>query len=138
MSEPSPSGVMRHGLDAAFQAEEARKSSLILEAQRLRVQGEDEAPAAQFAEAARIEEGLADACEHRSLIEKAFIHRFRAASCWAHARNFHRSLDLCGALFARPELPSRLRQRVEEYRRLIRARRSSWYAELVSGATSEA
>ena len=86
MSEHSYSGVTRCGLGAAFEADEARKSSLILEAQRLRQQGQDEGAAARFAEAAGIEEGLADRCEERSLVEKAFIHRFRffvrMMFCW--------------------------------------------------------
>lgn len=137
MTMDSLRGVARQGLDEAFVAEEARKSSLILEAQQRRQQGQDEAAAARFAEAAEIEECLADGCEIKRLLEKAFIHRFSAAGCWAQAGNFYRSLDLCAALLARPELPERLRKRVEDYSRLIRARRSSWYAELASAAAAE-
>jgi hypothetical protein len=129
--------VPRRGVDTAFEREEGRKSSLLLEAQRLRQLVQDEAAAARFAEAAEIEESLAHQCEGQNLIEKALIHRFSAASCWAQAGNFYRSLDLCAALLAHPKLPPGLRNRVEEYSRVIRSRRSSWYAELASLAASE-
>jgi hypothetical protein len=48
-----------------------------------------EGAAVRFAEAAAIEECLGDTCVKQDLKEKSFVHRFRAASCRAHARNFY-------------------------------------------------
>ena len=138
MSQRSARGIERRGLDAAFEAEEARKSSLILEAQLLREQQQDETAAEKFAQAAEIEERLSDLCEARGLVEKSFVHRFSAASCWAQAGNFYRALALCDGLLARADLSDRLRQRVEEYAAAIRARRSQWYKGLaLAPASSE-
>ncbi|MGH9844467.1 MAG: hypothetical protein ACREEM_37575, partial [Blastocatellia bacterium] len=55
-------GINRTGLEAAFEAEEARKSNLILEAQLLREQARADEAVAKFAEAARIEESLGQHC----------------------------------------------------------------------------
>jgi hypothetical protein len=135
MSKQPAKGISRSGVDVQLEADEARKSALILEAQRL-LQQQDEAAAARFAQAAEIEEQLSEACEARALLEKALIHRFSAASCWAQAGNFYRAIVLCDGLLNRPELPEGLARRVREYTRTIRSRRSSWYAELASTATA--
>lgn len=124
-------GINRRGLDAAFEAEEARKSALILEARLLREQRQDEAAAQRFAQAAEIEERLADTCEAKGLPEKSLVHRFSAASCWAQAGNFYRAITLCDDLLSRPDLPDRLRRRVHDYTVTLRARRAQWYAGLV-------
>lgn len=81
MSEPLPRGIDRSGLDAAFEADEAHKSNLILQARLLRDQNQDETAARNFAEVAEIEERLSDHCAERGLLEKSFVHRFSAASC---------------------------------------------------------
>lgn len=122
-------GLDRQGLDTAFEAEETRKSSLILEAQLLRAQQREEA-ALKFAQAAEIEEHLAERCEARGLDEKSFAHRFSAVSCWAQAGNFYQAIALCDALLARADLPARLRQRVQQYAMTLRGRRTQLYAEL--------
>lgn len=122
-------GISRHGLNEQFAAEEARKSALILEARLLRDQ-QDEGAAARFAEAAAIEEQLSELCEAQGLAEKANLHRFSAASCWALAGNFYRALILCDDLLSRSDLPVRLWQRVSEYARVVRQRRAEWYAGL--------
>jgi hypothetical protein len=121
----------RRGLDTTFEADEVLKSNLILEARLLREQQQDETAAHKFAQAALIEETLSDACEERGLHEKAFVHRFSAASCWAQAGNFSRVIELCGILLGRGDLPERLRQRVQEYAQTLRTRRSQWCAGLV-------
>jgi len=136
MSQHPKRGISRLGLDAAFEAEETRKSSLILEAQLLREQQQDETAAEKFAQAAEIDERLSDLCEARGLVEKSFVHRFSAASCWAQAGNFYRALALCDGLLARADLSHRLRQRVEEYAAAIRARRSQWYKALALAPAS--
>ena len=129
MNQEPLHGVNRQGLDSAFEAEEVRKSNLLLEAQVLRERQADEA-ATKFAQAAEIEEVLSETCLVNGLIEKSFVHRFSAASCWAQAGNFYQAIALCEELLARPELPERLCQRVRDYSLTLRARRAKLYAEL--------
>lgn len=131
MSQSESHGIPRAGLDATFAAEEARKSDLLLNAQLLRAQGQSEAAAAAFAQAAAIEENLSDRCAREGLTAKALVHRFSAASCWAQAGNFYQAIAWCDDLLARPDLPEPLRQRVQEYAHTLRARRAQWYADLV-------
>jgi hypothetical protein len=131
MNQQPARGISRQDLGAAFEADEARKSRLILEAQLLREQQQDEA-AAKFAQAAVIEERLSNICEAKGLVEKSFVHGFSAASCWAQAGNFYHAIALCDVLLARPYLPDRLRQRIYDYAQILRARRAQWYAEFVS------
>lgn len=129
MNQQSLQGISREGLDAAFETDETRKSDLLLSAERLREQAPDEA-AARFAEAAQIEGSLSWRCEAQGLIEKALVHRFSAASCWAQAGNFYQAIAICDELLARRDLPERLRQRVLEYTHTLRIRRAHWYEEL--------
>jgi hypothetical protein len=137
MNQQLPQGINRQGLDATFEADEARKSNLILYAQVLRQQHEDEAAATQFAEAARLEGRLSDLCEAQGLMEKSLVHRFSAASCWAQAGDFYHAIALCDDLLARTDLPDRLRQRIAEYAQTLRDRRSHWYEELVLETTDQ-
>lgn len=127
-------GISRGGLDAAFEAEETRKSELILQASLLHKQGDDEAAAPKFAEAATIEERLRDQCRAHGLVPKSFVHAFSAAGCWARAGDFYHSLMLCDELLARTDLPDRLRARVGGYAATLRTRRSEWYAALLKTA----
>jgi hypothetical protein len=131
MNQSSARGVKRQGVDAAFEADESRKSGLILEAQMLRAQHKPEAAADKFAEAAVIEERLHDLCITKGLMAKAFVHGFSAASCWAQAGDFHHAIVLCHALLAHTELPARLRQRIDAYVKTLCTRRAQWYEELV-------
>ena len=129
MNQASPRGIGRSGLDAAFEADEARKSNLILRARMLRDQHDDERASQHFAEAAEIEERLSQRCEELGLAEKSFVHRFSAASCWAHAGNIYQAISLCGELLA-CDLSNRLRRDVEQYTEVLRRRRSQLYAQL--------
>ena len=132
MSDERPMrGISRQGLDEEFQAEETRKSNLMLQAALLREQGQDEAAADKFAETAAIEERLRDQCEAQALMPKSLVHAFSAAGCWAQAGDFHHALTLCDGLLARADVPDRLRRRVEEYAATLRTRRSEWYAALL-------
>ena len=83
------SGIRRQGLDDAFQATESAKSRLLLEAALLREQGQEEAAAVRFAQVAAMEEQLFNVCREQGLMEKANVHHFSAASCWAQAGNFY-------------------------------------------------
>lgn len=130
MNHQPSQGIIRDGLNAAFEADEARKTTLILEARLHREQGLDEEAVAGFAEAARIEERLGQRCLEQSLIEKSFVHYFSAASCWAQAGNFYQAIALCNELLRQAELPERLRQRIQSYAHSIRLRRAHWYEEL--------
>lgn len=138
MSEQPARGISRQGLDTSFEADESRKSDLIVEAQLLRERGQHEAAVDKFAEAAEIEERLSDQCEAKGLREKSLVHRFSAASCWAQAGNFYRAIALCDELLARRDLPDRLRRRIQDYAQTLRARRDQWSAGVVlEAATSE-
>jgi len=131
MNHLSTRGISRHGLDAGFAAEETRKSQLMLEAQLLRAQHQSRAAADKMAEAAAIEEQLREVCFTQGLTEKAFLHGFSAASCWAQAGNFHHAIMLCQNLLAHTALPDRLRQHIDTYAKTLDARRAQWYEELV-------
>lgn len=133
MSDQSKKGIRRDGLGPEFAAEEARKSNLILEANFLRARGEVDDAVARFAEAAEIEEKLGEQCEAAGLNEKAWVHRFSTASCWAQAGNFYEAVMLGDALLARPDLPGPLRRHVQEFTQAIRRRRSEW-ASVLAGA----
>jgi hypothetical protein len=131
MNHPSRHGISRQGVDAALAADESRKSRLMLEAQLLRAQQQSEAAAEKFAEAAMIEERLRDAYFAQGLSDKAFMHGFSAASCWAQAGDFHHAIGLCHEMLAHSQLPERLRHRIDAYVKTLRARRAQWYVELV-------
>ena len=131
MGQQSARSINQQGLDAAFEAQETHKSDLILGARLLRERQQDEAAAEKFAQAAEIEEHLSEICEAKGLVEKSFVHRFSAASCWAQAGNFSRAITLCDDLLARADLPDHLRQHVHDYADTLRARRAQWYAGLV-------
>jgi hypothetical protein len=135
MSQQPARGINRQVVDAAFEADESRKSNLILAARLLREQTEDEAASRKFAEAAELEERLGERCTAQGLREKAWVHRFSAASCWAQAGNFYQSLSMCDDLLADADLPDRLRQRIQDYGDTLRARRAQWYAGLALEAT---
>ena len=129
-------GISRQGLDAAFQAEETRKSDLILQASLLREQGRNEEASQNFAEAAAIEEHLEKRCREQGLAEKSFVHAFSAAGCWAKAGDFYHAITLCDALLQRPGLTDRLRLRVQEYADTLRARRDALFADLMRASSS--
>ena len=131
MSNPTGRGLSRQGVDAAFVTVEAQKSHLLLEAQLLRAQQQAEAAADKLVEAAMIEERLRERCFTMGLRNKAFVHGFSAASCWAQAGDFHHAIGVCQNLLAHPDLPTRLRHRVAAYAKTLCARRAQWYEELV-------
>src|SRR5437016_4053857 len=130
MSCSASRGLDRRGLDQAFVADENRKSAILLQAQLLRAQDSDEAAATLLAEAAQIEERLSDRCLAAGLREKAWLHRFSAASCWAQAGNFYQAIAWCDDLLGQPDLSGPLRARVQNYAQQLRASRAQWYAVL--------
>ena len=130
MISPASRGVSRVGLDETFEAQERRKSTLLLEARMLRDQGDEDAAALRFVEAAAVEEQLSDLCAERGLTEKSRVHRFSAASCWAAAGNFYDALVACDALLNQPGLAEPLRRAAAQYSETIRTRRAKWHAGL--------
>ena len=131
MSHPAVHGVNRQGVDGTFETDEARKSQLMVQAQMLQAQQKPEEAADKLAEAAVIEERLRALCVAQGLTQKAFVHGFSAASCWAQAGDFHHAIVLCQELLAQNALPARLRQRIHGYVKTLCARRAQWYKELV-------
>jgi len=113
----------------ALAKEEVRKSNLILEANLLKAQHRYQDAADRFAEAAQVEERLSEELLQRGLLDKYFIHRFSALSCWAQAGDVYRAIVLGQELLTHPDLPDPLRQSIEDYVRLLRARRVRWFAE---------
>lgn len=123
-------GIRRKGLNLVFTEEEERKSHLVLEANLLKEQNRYQEAADRFADAARIEEKLSDVLTEQDLTEKYFVHRFSAASCWAHAGNIYQAIVMCNDLLQHPDLPEALEQRIEEYLQVLQARREEWVARL--------
>lgn len=127
MSHQPARGISRKGLDAAFEADEVQKSNLILEAHLWREQQQEDKAATHFARAAVIEERLGQICEKKGLVEKSFVHRFSAASCWAQAGNLYHAIALCDDLLARADLPDRLRQHIHKYAHTLRVHRAQMF-----------
>ena len=131
--KPSPeTGISRHGLDADFDAEETKKSNLLLQAAFHRAQNEEEQATECYAAAAQIEERLAERCRAIGLLEKSRVHEFSAASAWAQAGDFYHALHLFAALQNDAETPPRLRDTITRYTETLAMRRRQWTAELVS------
>ena len=124
--------MSRRGLDADFDAEEIKKSNLLLQAALLRAQNEEEQAAEHYAEAAQIEERLAERCRAIGLLEKSRVHEFSAASAWAQAGDFYHALHLFAALQNDADTPPRLRDTITRYTETLAARRRQWTTELVT------
>jgi len=138
MNQQPGQGINRVGLGAAFEADEARKSGLILEAQLLREQARDDEAARKFAEAAQIEESLSQRCTTLGLAEKSFLHSFSALSLWAQAGAFYQAIALGDELLSSAALPEQLRQRVQTYTNTLRLRRALWYQDLAKAMAQSA
>lgn len=132
MSEEVTGGISCEGLDSSFHVEETRKSNLILEAKCLRERQQADEAAAKLAEAAALEEHLADVCEEKGLLRKSWVHRFGAVCAWAQAGNFHSAISSGDRMLARADLPERLRLQVASYVQELRRRRAQWAKELAT------
>jgi hypothetical protein len=136
MSDLSTTGFNRQDLDDAFTAKEVHKSNLILEGRLLEAQRQLDEAAQKFAQAAEQEERLGEHCATLGLSDRASMHLFSAASCWARAGNFYRAIALCDDLLRRPGLPDVLRRQIEDYAQILRGRRTQWTAELTLASTT--
>jgi tetratricopeptide (TPR) repeat protein len=130
MSNSSTTGLDRRGLDDTFAADEVRKSNLILEGRLLEARQQLDEAAQKFAQAAEYEERLGNQCVTLGLSDRASLHLYSAASCWARAGNFFRAIALCDDLLRRSGLPDALRRQIENYVHVLRGRRAQWAAEL--------
>jgi len=126
MSDLSTTSFERQGLDDAFAADEVRKSNLILEGRLLEARQQWDEAAQKFAEAAEQEERLGNHCAMLSLRDRASLHFYSAASCWARAGNFYRAIALCDDLLGRSDVSESLRQRIQDYAHALRSRRAQW------------
>jgi hypothetical protein len=132
MIQNKPTGVDRSNLPDALVATERRKSNLILEANLLQYQGQYEAAADKFANAAEIEEQLASQLQALSKPEKAFVHSFSALSCWVQAGDLHRALVLGQQLLDDEYLSTNQRQQVSDYLSTLRGRLVQWMSQWAS------
>jgi hypothetical protein len=87
--------------------------------------------------AAEMEERLSVPCAEKQLREKSWVYHFSAASCSARAGDFYTAISLGEHLQAEPDLPPRLRQRVEAFSESIRKRRTQWAAGLVASVSAD-
>lgn len=126
MSDSSTAGLDRQGLDDAFAANEVRKSDWILEGRILEGRQQWDESAQKFAQAAEQEERLGNHCVTLGLTDRASLHLYSAASCWARAGNFYRAIALCDDLLGRADVPGNLRQRIQDYAYSLREHRAQW------------
>lgn len=122
-------GINRRNLSDEFRAKEQLKSSLILEANLLKAQGEFEVAARRFAEAAEIEERLASELIGLGFQEKAFIHRFSAVSCWAQAGDLHRAVTLGEQMLRENNLTTAQSSHLEKYMETLHGRIVQWMSQ---------
>lgn len=118
-------GLSRAGLDADYEREEQRASKLIFEARFiLDTLDRNQQKVAQknYAQAAEIEERLADYCAKKGLTQRYFVEQFRATDCWARAGNLYRASELCDEMLARDDLTDRLREHLQKYSEALQSR----------------
>ena len=136
MIQNKPTGVDRSNLPDTLVAAEQRKSNLILEANLLQYQGQYEAAADKFADAAELEEQLASQLQPLGKTEKAFVHLFSALSCWVQAGDLHRALVLGQQLLRDDHLSPNQRQQVSDYLHTLRGRLAQWMSQWASEPTT--
>lgn len=119
-------GLDRSFLSESFQATEAQKSNLILEASFQYLQGHYEISARNFARAAELESDLAMQLLRMGQNEKAFHHSFSSISCWARAGDLHRALLLGEELLDNQQLTQSQQEQVRTYLDSLLNRMAQW------------
>ena len=114
-----------------MQEQERRKSGILLRGRLAKEQGDYDAAAALFGEAAQLEEALALAYMKQDIPGPVWRHQFSAEGCWSQAGNFLRTLELCDHLTTIPDAPALLRERATAYAKALRAQRDWLWAELL-------
>ena len=131
MSSGSSTGSMRRGQRTSeMQAQERRKSGLLLQGRLSKESGQSDEAARLFGEAALLEEAIATAYATQGISEQVRRHQYSAVSCWSQAGNFLRALELCDTLARASDTPADLRERVAAYARTLRERRNRLWEEI--------
>ena len=110
-----------------YPEEEVCKSNLLLQAALLRAEGLEELSASRYAEAATLEEGLAQRADAEGDSARAIRSHFSAASAWANAGDFHHALTLLQILEERSDAPEPLKARVRAFAETLRTQRRNWH-----------
>ena len=113
-----------------YPEDEALKSGLLLHAALLRAEGQEELSAARFAEAAALEEMLAERADTEGNALRAIRSQFSAASAWANAGDFHHALTLLQILEQRDDAPEALKARARAFADTLRSQRRHWHSTL--------
>jgi hypothetical protein len=119
-----------------YPEEEARKSDLLLQAALLRAEGQEELAASRFAEAATLEEQLAQRADAAGDALRAVRSHFSAASAWANAGDFHHALTLLQILEQRADAPEPLKARARAFAETLRVQRRHWHNTLQEASLS--
>ena len=113
-----------------YPEEEVIKSKLLLQASLLRSEGKEVLAASLFAEAAVLEERLAERAEADGDTTRAIRSNFSAASAWANAGDFHHALTLLQSLELRDDAPETLKVRVRAFSDTLRFQLKRWHESL--------
>ena len=119
-----------------YPEEEVQKSNLLLQAALLRAEGQEELASSRFAEAATLEEQLAQRAEAEGDTLRAIRSHFSAASAWANAGDFHHALTLLQTLVQRADAPEPLRVRAQAFAETLRVQRRQWHNTLQEASLS--
>lgn len=110
-----------------YPEEEVHKSDLLLQAALLRAEGHEELAASRFAEAAILEEQIAQRADLAGDALRALRSHFSAASAWANAGDFHHALTLLQILEQRADAPEPLKARARAFAETLRVQRRQWH-----------
>jgi hypothetical protein len=119
-----------------YPEEEGRKSALLLQAALLRAEGQEDLAATRFAEAATLEERLAQRADSEGDVLRAIRSHFSAASAWANAGDFHHALTLLQLLEQRADAPESLKAHVRAFAETLRVQRRQWHDTLQEASLS--
>jgi len=109
-----------------MQTNETYKSNLIIEANFLKIQGLYQDAAGKFAEAAQIEEQLAEQWLAQGAGTEAAIHQLSALSCWGQAGDLYRAMNMGEQLLTQSYLSSIQRTDLLAYLQQLQQRYTQW------------
>lgn len=108
------------------QSQETDKSNLIIEANFLKIQGRYQDAARKFAEAAQIEEQLAEDWLNQGKGTEAALHQLSALSCWGQAGDLYRAMTMGEQLLMKSDLSNSQRSDLLDYLRQLQQRYTQW------------
>lgn len=109
-----------------MQTKETYKSNLIIEANFLKIQGRYQDAAGKFAQAAQIEEQLAEQWLAQGKETEAAIHQLSALSCWGQAGDLYRAITMGEQLLTQSYLSSIQRADLLDYVHQLQQRYTQW------------